>query len=286
MRSKRVIKAALVGGSACLFLSAAPLHAQTDPTDFINAQFTNISGSGGGANGLIIEPRVLVNAYPTSTLTITAPVAGSPFVNPTSTIAVPGFPDNINVKDTNAVGATGGANRDDILISGDGGNTADTIPTAFSFSISADVDITDEFNSPRKEAGIRINGTGGNLGNDALFIVDSDNHEVVAFGGPFYNFVSNGFPAYQTGETVLMSESYNASAGTLTYGAQDISGPTGSGLPFTSGPLPYTPPGASQVGLYAQWTPAAAPVPEPASLSMLVVGGFAFLARRRSKSLV
>jgi hypothetical protein len=286
MRSKLVIKAALVSGSACLFLSAAPLHAQTDPTDFINTNFTNISGSGGGANGLIIEPRAVFNSYPGSTLTITAPVAGSPFVNPATTIAVPGFPDNINVKDTNAVGATGGANRDDILMSGDGGNTADTIPATFSFTISADVDITDKFDSPRKEAGIRINGTGANLGNDALFILDSDAHEVVAFGGPFYNFVSNGFPAYQTGETVFMSESYNASAGTLTYEAQDISGPTGAGPLFSSGPLSYTPPGASQVGLYAQWTPAAAPVPEPASLSMLVLGGFALVARRRSKSLV
>jgi hypothetical protein len=208
-----------------------------------------------------------------------------------------------SVHDSAATGT--GDDRYDFLASTNGGVSAATFPVTQSFFISADVTLSGGVNSPRKEAGIRINGTGSNLGNDGQFILDTDAGEIVAFGGnaPFALFGNNsngvnntngsGAP-FVNGQTIYMAEAYNAQAGTLTYFAQDLT--TGGPL-FSSGPnLAYTPPGAYQVGFYNQFTPASATdsdgavfsnvtvsVPEPASLSILAIGGVALMTRRRAK---
>jgi len=201
-----------------------------------------------------------------------------------------------------------GTDRVDLLFSENGGASAATFPVNQSFEINADVTLYGGFTSPRKEAGIRINGTDGSLGNDGLFILDTDAGEIVAFGGnaPFALFGNNGSGVNNTngsgapfvnGQTIYMAEVYNATAGTLTYYAQDLS--TGGPL-FSSGPnLAYTPPGPFQLGFYTQWSPSnpadsnfaqftniSSVVPEPASLSMLALGSVALFVRRRAKSSV
>jgi hypothetical protein len=210
-----------------------------------------------------------------------------------------------SINDTAMTGT--GADRFDYLLSKDGGATAFTIPAGEGFTISADVKLTGGTITPRKEAGIRINGTGANVGNDALFILDTDAGEIVAFGGPFALFGNNSHQVNNTngdgnpfvnGDTIFMGETYNAAAGTLQYFAQNIT--TGGPL-FSSGPnLTYTPPGPVQVGFYSQWTPsgptdsdsaiftnvsASITVPEPASMSLVAIGLAGLMARRRAKRL-
>src|ERR1017187_2272504 len=109
-----------------------------------------------GINGYAINPRVF-NNDPGSTLLITPPVIN---FNPAT----------FNIHDAYS-GAFSGANRDDVLASSDGGATAHTFGIDDSFIFTTRVTLTDGFNSPRKEAGIRIDSP---LTGDMLFLVNSD----------------------------------------------------------------------------------------------------------------
>jgi hypothetical protein len=64
--------------------------------------------------------------------------------------------------------------------------------------------------SPRKEAGFLFNNLNGNFpGGDLQFIVDSDGHEVVQFGGiSFYAFAPSYVPPYFTGTTIRLGMKY------------------------------------------------------------------------------
>src|SRR5690242_14854640 len=211
MRSRKNGIAVLAGATMGLCLAAAPVHAD--------------------ANGIVIMPRVF-NDFPLSTETITN--------TPTNTL-----PANVSINDTNMANAGGGgfANRDDILISADHGATAWSGNINTGFTISANVTLSDTSNSPRKEVGIRINAP---ITGDALFILNSDAGEIVAFGGgaPFYSFRPAIEPAYIPGQTIFMQEQYipgvptttNATPGTLQYWAQLLPG----GPLLTSGPLPFS----------------------------------------------
>jgi hypothetical protein len=81
--------------------------------------------------------------------------------------------------------------------------TSGTHPFLFgnadSFTITMDITLTGSTISPRKEAGIVFNNP---LNDGGEFIVDSDGHEVVAFGGflPFYAFPRN----FNLGDTVTL----------------------------------------------------------------------------------
>jgi hypothetical protein len=219
---------------------------------------------------------------------------------------VNGLPHSVQIVDSNMVNAAGsGANRDDILISSDHGATAWTGDINSGFTLSAHVTLNDTSNSPRKEVGIRINAP---VTGDALFILNSDSGEIVAFGGgaPFYNFRPAIEAQYIPGQTIFMQEQYvpgsptttGGTPGTLQYWAQlEPSGPL-----LTSGPLAWSNleggPGPSSftIGFYDQAQSAGASdsitatfngitavVPEPASLGMLVLGGVTLVPRRRSR---
>jgi hypothetical protein len=107
-----------------------------------------------------------------------------------------------------------GANRDDFLVSSDG-VTPTTLNNTDAFSFFTDVTLTADPISPRKEAGIRLNSS---IGGDFLFIINSDAHEIVSFGGPgpFFNFrdgnnfggPGTGASNYNVGDTVTMGFTY------------------------------------------------------------------------------
>ncbi len=229
-------------------------------------------------NGLFAEPRIF-NDYPASTLTIT---------NSNSN------PGNVTIRDENMVNATGnGANRHDVTLSTDGGASPASFPITQGFTISTSVTLTNGSNTPRKEAGIRINSP---VTGDALFIINSDAGEIVAFGGPFYNFRGAPFneAAYAPGQTILMGMTYTPGApGTLEYFIDRGSGLRSSGpLAFSNlegGPVNY------EVSVYAQggsnnnandfvnvnFANINAVVPEPASLGLASLAAMGLLARRR-----
>jgi len=236
-------------------------------------------------NGYKIKARVF-NGNPGSTLTITP---AGPIANPAT----------ITIRDQ-YTGAFAGANRHDVLASTDLGVTAHTFGIDDSFVFTTRLTLTDGFNGPRKEAGIRFNSSIG----DMLFLVNSDAGEIVTFGGPFHLFGNNGGGnGYTPGSSILL-------------GIREIGGGDGiGGIPNTieffidrgagiesTGPLPWSNaeggPVNFQLGVYGQGgananndfinvlfsnTTYTTAVPEPATWAMMVLGfmGVGFMAYRR-----
>lgn len=204
------------------------------------------------------------------------------------------FPGLVEIGDAFPNGGTG-VNRHDALLSNDGGLTAKLFAIGDPFDVRAEVTLTDGSDTPRKEAGIRINSP---ITGDVLFIVNSDAGEIVAFGGggPFHIFGKNDTGnGYSPGDTILMGTIYRPGApGTLEYVID-----RGSGLE-SSGPLPFANleggPVNFRVGLYGQGGPNAAGdffnvhfanisarVPEPSSILLAVlaaIGGLWMVNRR------
>jgi hypothetical protein len=91
------------------------------------------------------------------------------------------------------------ADRSEWQFSKDGGHSAFLFGNNDAFTITMDVTLSGGPTSPRKEAGIVFNNP---LNDGGEFIVDSDGHEFVAFGGflPFYAFPRN----FNLGDTVTM----------------------------------------------------------------------------------
>jgi hypothetical protein len=244
-----------------------------------------VTVQGATINGYNTIPRVF-NNDPGSTLTITpsAPIG----VNPAT----------ININDTYS-GPFGGANRHDVMASADGGATAYVHGIDDSFTFTTRLTLTDGFNGPRKEAGIRINSP---ITGDMLFLVNSDAGEIVTFGGPFHLFGNNGGGnGYTPGTSILLGiKQVGGGDGIggipdtieffIDYGAGIV---TTGALPWTNlegGPLNY------QVGVYAQGdanangdfvnalfsnTTYTSVVPEPGTFTLVGMGLFGMLAFRR-----
>ncbi len=233
-------------------------------------------------NGLKVNERVF-NDYPTSTLTVS------------NSNTIPG---NVTIDDRNMTNATGnGANRHDALLSKDNGATAHTFSITEGFTFQTSLNLTAGSVTPRKETGIRINSP---VTGDVLFLVNSDAGEIVAFGGgaPFKLFGNNGTGnGYTPGTSILLGITYRPdpgpAPGTIEYFI-DRAGPGGF---ETSGPLNFDNleggPVDFNVGVYAQGGSnnnandfftvrfTDINIPEPASLSVLALGGVSLLGRRR-----
>jgi hypothetical protein len=115
---------------------------------------------------------------------------------------VSNYPTLIAFNDQNVSAPSGFANRHVWRFSSDGGATAHRFTNDEFFTVSMTVTLTATPESPRKEAGFLLDTIGG----QGQFIVNSDAHEVVAFGGPlpFY-----AFPAtYHSGDTITLAMTY------------------------------------------------------------------------------
>lgn len=214
-------------------------------------------------DGLHVRPRVF-NDFPTSTLTINS----SNSVDPGTVV--------LDERDFDT-GPGGFANRHDILLSSDAGATAQEFSINEPFMLSAHVTLAVGSDAPRKEAGIRVTSP---VTGDALFLINSDAGEIVAFGGgaPFHLFGNHGGGnGYALGSTILMGMSYTpGSPGQVEYFIDRGLGIESSGmLPWANlegGPVSYN------VGLYGQFSPAnnddfatvsfdrIATIPEPATV--------------------
>jgi hypothetical protein len=254
---------------------------------FVCTPLCLLAQANGAINGFVSSPRVF-NDIPTSTLVI---------VNPGTN------PDTASINDSNFGTATTGANRSDILASSNGGATAASLNINQGFTISTTLTLSAGTNSPRKEAGIRINAP---VTGDALFLVNTDAGEIVAFGGgaPFHLFGNNaGGNGYVPGTPITISERYdppgtaNATKGLITYSVNYPTHPSANGsfsdlfsnLEGGPGPSAYS------FGVYEQAGPAnptdfvnasfanltASQVPEPASFTVIALGGLSLLTRRR-----
>ena len=228
-------------------------------------------------DSIMVNPRVF-NDFSTSNLTITN-----------------NYPAQAVIDDRNLVDdGMGGtfANRHDLLFSSDGGSTAAVFDINDVVSLQMSIRLDTGTAGPRKEAGIRFNsGTTG----DALFIINSDAGEIVAFGGgaPFHSFGSNNSAnGYVLGSTILMGLVYRGDLTPRTveyFIDRDPSTPGGverSGeLRWDNnenGPVNFT------VGLYAQVAPSGPNdfvtarftnivIPEPGS-GLLIASVFASVA--------
>src|SRR5882724_7470545 len=150
------------------------------------ALFAGLTVSGAFAqistiNSAVFTPRQF-NDVPAATLTV-----------------VSNYPSLISFEEQNVSKPTGFANRDSWHFSNNSGVT----PYAFSnnvyWTMSMTVTLTGDPISPRKEAGFVFNHPNNDGGE---FIVNTDGHEFVAFGGflPFYAFPRT----FNSGDTVTL----------------------------------------------------------------------------------
>lgn len=244
-------------------------------------------------NGFHTDPRVF-NDFSTSVLTI---------VNPGTNPDVASIDDRVWAND--GVGGNG-ANRHDLRASTDAGASDGVFAPYQGYTISTTFTLTDGSNAPRKEVGIRFNSQNGG---DGLFIVNSDAGEIVAFGAgaPFHLFGNNANGnGYVPGTPITLSETYtppgivNAKAlmtYTVNYPTRGINASFSDLFSNLEGAIA----GNYTFGVYAQGGPNTNPtndltdfihvdfpniqasqVPEPASMALMMLGGAAVLARRRS----
>jgi len=238
-------------------------------------------------NGYSTSPRVF-NDNSGSTLTIT----------PASPINA--NPATITIRDE-FTGAFTGANRHDELASINGGATAYIHSIDDSFLFTTRLTLTDGFNAPRKEAGIRINSP---ITGDVLLIVNSDAGEIVTFGGPTFRLFGNngGGNGYTPGTSILLGireigggDGVGGVANTL-----EIFIDRGAGIE-TTGPIAWNNleggPINFQVGVYAQGGANAGGdfvnalftdttytvIPEPGIFALVGMGLLGLLAIRRRK---
>jgi hypothetical protein len=117
-------------------------------------------------------------------------------------VVVSNYPSLIVFSDWGVSGASGYANRDVWRFSNNGGTSAYQFQNDDFFQVSMTVTLDGNTISPRREAGFLFNTIGG----DGQFIVNTDAHEVVAFGGPlpFYAFPST----FNSGATITLGMTY------------------------------------------------------------------------------
>ncbi|MBC7833785.1 MAG: hypothetical protein H7Y88_01630 [Phycisphaerales bacterium] len=205
----------------------------------------------------------------------------------TTLLTVSNFPTIISFTESGYNG-DGFANRHVARFSADGGATSRLIQNSDSFYIRTEVTMNSTASAPRKEAGILLD----TLGGQGQFIVNSDAHEIVAFGGPLPFFA---FPAtYDLGETIVLEMVYNANGNsladpaTIEYRANGVSS---GAIAFSN--LEFGIIDGSTAGLYTQFPTAGVGqtnstvfgnivvIPAPGALALGLLGIAAAGRRRR-----
>jgi len=139
-------------------------------------------------NSAVVTPRVF-NDVPGATFT-----------------GVTNYPSTISFSEAGVSQATGFANRDVWQFSNNGGASAYQFQNGDYFHASFNLTVTDTADSPRKEAGFLFSTVNDG---DVQFIVNSDAHEVVQFGGiSFWSFNVNNGITYTTGQTIQLGLNY------------------------------------------------------------------------------
>src|SRR5437016_5214010 len=141
-------------------------------------------------NSAVYTPRQF-NDVPAATLTV-----------------VSNYPTLISFEEKNVSKATGFANRDSWHFSNNSGASPFLFGNSDYFTATMTVTLTGDPISPRKEAGFVFNNP---LNDGGEFIVNTDGHEFVAFGGflPFYTFSGNNTAfRFNSGDTVTMGMTY------------------------------------------------------------------------------
>ena len=188
------------------------------------------------------------------------------------------------------VSGTGYANRDVWHFSNDHGATAYLFQNNSYFQATMSLTLNgDPTSTLRKEAGFVFNNP---LNDGGEFILDTDAHEVVAFGGflPFYAFPST----FHSGDTVLMGITYENVNGvnSIRYSANGVDSPwlamsnselgvinnTTIGGYFQIQQDPNVP-GNSGSATFQNIS--ISEVPDPATSALLGLGMLALLYRRR-----
>jgi hypothetical protein len=202
------------------------------------------------------------------------------------------FPTSISLSETNVSAATGFANRD-IWQFSNNGTSAYQFQNNDYFHVSFDLTLnTFSASTLRKETGFLF--STANHG-DLQFIVDSDAHEVVQFGGiGFYSFNVNNGITYTSGQKITLGFSYfldgngrNAvifTANGVNSPVQEFAAGDGIGNGSTLGGYfqiqndSANPNNAANV-LFQNITISS--IPEPSVLALFGIGFVSFLLRRR-----
>jgi hypothetical protein len=122
---------------------------------------------------------------------------------------VTNYPTSISFSESGVSAASGFANRDQWQFSNNGGSSGYLFQNGDYFHVSLDLTLTGSPITPRKEAGFLFNTV--NHG-DLQFIVNTDGHEIVQFGGiGFFSFTAGPtplLPAYNSGTKVTLGMTY------------------------------------------------------------------------------
>ncbi len=197
------------------------------------------------------------------------------------------YPSLIFFGESKVSAPTGFANRDVWRFSSDGGATAYQFKNDDFFSVSLELTLTGDPITPRKEAGFLLSTVGG----DGQFIVNTDAHEVVAFGGPLPFFA---FPStYNSGDRITLGMTYFLDGNgkrAIVYSANGVDSPP---LEFTN--LEQGIIDGSTLGGYFQIVNDPAnpnnagsaifenvTVPEPSVAALVGLGCLSLLLRRRA----
>jgi hypothetical protein len=210
------------------------------------------------------------------------------------------YPTSISLTEAGVSKATaGGLNRDLWRFSSDGTTPYQLQPNDY-FTASMDLTLTVSPITPRKEAGWLFS-TGSN--GDIQFIVNTDGHEVVQFGGiSFYSFSANNLATYNSGDTITLGISYfhdSNNKNALQFFANGIGSPVfefgpgqGSGaLDIGSGStlggyfqITNDPSNPSNAGSARFQNISIVAVPEPSVFALLGLGSLAALLRARRQT--
>ena len=207
------------------------------------------------------------------------------------------YPSLISFDEQNVTKPTGFANRDVWRFSNDGGASAYRFGNDDFFKVSMNVTLTANA-SPRKEAGFLFDTAGG----QGQFLVNTDSHEVVAFGGPLPFFAFP--PTFNSGNTITLGMTYFRDANgkrAIIYSANGVDSPVSEFGNTEQGLISNTTLGgylqvqnsstnAANFGTaaFSSIRISTLAVPEPSSLALLCAGGLSgvLLFRRRSRRAV